>query len=59
MAPPDTLGWGRCPVFASVDDVAWRTSAWRDRTGRTLLPVPKKVRGDRTDGAVVQVTLRY
>jgi hypothetical protein len=46
-------------VFASVDDVAWRTSVWRDRTGRTLLPVPKKVRGDSTDGAVVQVTLRY
>ena len=57
-APPVTQGWGRTPVEATVDGRAWKTSVWRERSGRTLLPVPRHVRAGKEHGDVVQVTLR-
>jgi hypothetical protein len=57
FAPPVTNGWGRTPVRARVDGVAWETSVWRDTKYGTLLPVPKKIRGDKGDGDVVVVSL--
>lgn len=58
-APAVTLGWGRTPVRAIVDDTAWDTSVWREKSGRTLLAVPAKVRGDKDHGDEVQVRLEY
>jgi hypothetical protein len=56
-APPVTHGWGRTPVHARLDGVAWETSVWRDQKHGTLLPVPRHVRGDKGDGDVVEVEL--
>ncbi len=56
-APPATHPWGRTPVLARVDGVAWKTSVWRDKTYGTLLPAPKRVRGDRGDGDVMRIEL--
>jgi hypothetical protein len=56
-APPVTHGWGRTPVRASVDGRTWETSVWRDRKHGCLLPVPKKIRGDKEAGDRVEVTL--
>jgi hypothetical protein len=56
-APPVTHGWGRTPVLARVDGQSWETSVWRDRTFGTLLPVPRRVRGDKGDGDTVLVEL--
>jgi hypothetical protein len=36
-APAVTHGWGRTPVHATVDGHSWRTSVWREKSGRTLL----------------------
>ena len=58
-APGVTVGWGRTPVQATVDGIAWDTSVWRERSGRTLLAVPRDVRGERDHGDRVQVKLRY
>jgi hypothetical protein len=58
-APTETLGWGRTPVRATVDGVSWDTSVWRERSGRTLLAVPAKVRGDKDHDDVVSVRLEY
>jgi hypothetical protein len=58
-APTVTVGWGRTPVRASVDGQSWETSVWREKTGRTLLAVPKKIRGDKDHGDSVDVTLEY
>ena len=58
-APRVTHGWGRTPVRATVDGVTWATSVWRDRSGETLLPVPKKVRGAKGHGDAVRVTLAF
>lgn len=59
-APSATHGWGRTPVRATVDDVTWATSVWWDsKSERTLLAVPKKVRGAKGDGDRVQVILEF
>lgn len=57
--PSTTEAWGRAPVLATVDGHMWRTSVWRERSGRTLLPVPKLARQGKREGDVVQVHLRY
>jgi hypothetical protein len=58
-APSVTFGWGRTPVRATVDDKSWSTSVWREKTGRTLLPVPKKIRGTKDHGDIVHIRIAY
>jgi hypothetical protein len=57
-APSVTAAWGRTPVAACVDGHHWDTSVWRDRKLGTLLAVPKRFRGNKGDGDVVEVELR-
>jgi hypothetical protein len=57
LAPPVTEGWGRTPVRATVDGHTWETSVWRDKGKRTLLAVPKKVRGEKGHGDEVEVRI--
>jgi hypothetical protein len=57
-APPATHAWGRTPVQATVDGRTWATSVWRDRAHGTLLPVPKRLLGDKQAGETVVVSLR-
>ena len=59
LAPPATRAWGRTPIRAEVDGVAWVTSVWRSKDGSGFLPVPKRVRGDKEEGARVTVTLEF
>ena len=59
LSPPVTHGWGRTPVTATVDGHTWETSVWRGKDGRTLLAVPKAVRGTKGDGDSVTVTLTF
>lgn len=58
-APPVTHAWGRTPVQANVDGHEWKTSIWRGKDGRSLLAVPKAVRGAKGHGATVKVRLRF
>ena len=58
-APPVTHGWGRTPVDATVNGHTWKTSVWRDKKKRTLLAVPKAVRGEKNDGDMVSVTISF
>jgi hypothetical protein len=59
FAPPVTHSWGRTPVRATVDGHTWKTSVWRGKDGRTLLAIPKNVRGTKGDGDRVRVTLEF
>ncbi|HEX9166466.1 MAG TPA: DUF1905 domain-containing protein [Gemmatimonadales bacterium] len=60
FAPPVTHGWGRTPVRATVDGRSWETSVWKDtRSRRTLLAVPKQIRGGKGDGDMVKVELEF
>ena len=58
-APSATLGWGRVPVHAIVDGRSWDTSIWREKSGRTLLAVPRKIRGEKDHDDSVDVKLQY
>jgi hypothetical protein len=58
-APTVTEGWGRTPVRATVDGTTWDTSVWREKSGRTLLAVPKKVRGGKDHEDPVDVKIEY
>ena len=59
-APPVTRPWGRTPVEAVVDDVAWTTSIWRDsKRDGSLLAVPKRVRGTKGHGDTVVVAYSF
>lgn len=58
-APSRYLPWGRTPVVATVDGRTWKTSVWREKSGRVLLPVPKGVRGEKGDGDRVRVILEF
>jgi hypothetical protein len=59
LAPSVTEAWGRTSVVATVDGQTWKTSVWRERSGRTLLPVPKAVRRGKEGGDTVAVSLRF
>jgi len=59
VAPRVTHGWGRTPVEATVDGYTWKTSVWREKTGRTLLAVPKRARGAKGDGDAVKVRIAF
>jgi hypothetical protein len=56
-APDDAGAFGRTPVVATVDDVTWSTSVWRERGGRWLLPVPARVRRGKGDGDSVTAAI--
>ena len=58
-APQVTHAWGRTPVVATVDSYEWKTSVWRGKSGRTLLAVPKRARGNKGDGDTVKVRLDF
>lgn len=59
QAPFRAGAWGRTSVLATVDGQTWATSVWREKSGRTLLPVPKTIRRGKGDGDVVRVRLRF
>lgn len=44
-------------MTATVDGQSWETSVWRDKKFGTLLAVPKKIRGDKGDGDIVEIEL--
>jgi hypothetical protein len=58
-SPPVTHAWGRTPVRATVDGHTWDTSVWRSKDGNRVLALPKRVRGEKTDGDRVRVTLEF
>ncbi len=57
-APEVTGSWGMTPVKASADGVAWETTVWREKSGRCLLPVPKKIRKQKQAGDTMVFTLK-
>ena len=60
LAPPVTRPWGRTPVRAIVDGVAWKTSIWRDRqSDGALLAVPARIRGGKGHGDAVTVEFTF
>ncbi len=51
--------FGRTPVVAECCGKKWATSLWTDKTGKTMLPIPKKIRGRLDAGDVVEVYFEF
>lgn len=58
-APPITRAWARTPVVANLDGMEWATSVFRSKDGKGFLPVPRRVRGDKEEGARVTVSFTF
>ena len=59
LAPPITRAWARTPVRASIDGDEWDTSIWRAKTGEGFLPIPKRIRGQKEEGARVAIAFSF
>ena len=59
LTPPITRAWARTPVLASIDGVEWETSIWRAKTGQGFLPIPKRIRGPKEEGARVAIAFSF
>ena len=60
LVPPVTRPWGRTPVRAIVDGIAWNTSIWRDRKSEgALLAVPARIRRQKGHGDSVTVEFSF
>jgi len=51
--------FGRTPVIAQCCLQEWKTSLWTDKDGKTMLPIPKKIRGLLDEGDVVEVYFEF
>ena len=51
--------FGRTPVIAMLGEKSWKTSLWTDKEGATMLPLPKKIRGNLCEGDEVTLTFVY
>ena len=51
--------FGRTPVTAEVAGRTWSTSLWTDKKGKTMIALPKKVRGDLVEGDVVEISFEF
>ncbi len=57
LAPPVTGPFGMTPVRATLDGRSWRTTVWRESSGRVLLPAPRRVRHGKEAGDTVEIEL--
>jgi len=51
--------FGRTPVLATMNEKTWKTSLWTEKSGETMIAVPKKVRGFLGEGDVVEITFEF
>ena len=51
--------FGRTPVRAEVSGKVWSTSLWTDKKGKTMIALPKKVRGTLVEGDVVEISFEF
>lgn len=51
--------FGRTPVIATLNSKSWSTSLWIEKSGETMIAVPKKVRGNLKEGDEVEIAFVY
>ena len=51
--------FGRTPVTAEIDSKTWSTSLWTDKKGKTMIALPKKVRGVLIEGDLVEISFEF
>ena len=51
--------FGRTPVVATLNGKSWTTSLWTEKSGETMIAVPKKVRGKFEAGDEVEISFVF
>lgn len=51
--------FGRTPVIATINSKVWSTSLWTDKEGKTMIAVPKGVRGSLVEGDVAEISFEF
>lgn len=51
--------FGRTPVIATVNNKTWSTSLWTEKDGKTMIAIPKKVRGGLLEGDEVEIYFKF
>jgi len=51
--------FGRTPVITTINGKEWSTSLWTEKSGDTMIAVPKKVRGKLEEGDEVEIRFIY
>ena len=51
--------FGRTPVIAKLCESSWSTSLWTEKSGKTMIAIPKKVRGGLVEGDVVEISFEF
>jgi hypothetical protein len=51
--------FGRTPVKATIDNKSWDTSIWTEKDGKSMIAVPKKIRGNLSKGDEVEITFLF
>lgn len=51
--------FGRTPVIATLNGKEWQTSLWTEKSGETMIAVPKKVRGKLEEGDEVEIAFVF
>jgi len=51
--------FGRTPVMATLNGKEWQTSLWTEKSGETMIAVPKKVRGKLEEGDEVEIAFVF
>jgi hypothetical protein len=51
--------FGRTPVIATLEGKTWSTSLWTEKSGQTMIAIPKKVRGSYGEGDLVEISFEF
>lgn len=51
--------FGRTPIIATLDDKTWSTSVWTEKNGNSSIAIPKKIRGNLSEGDEVEITFIF
>ena len=51
--------FGRTPVIATINGRSWNTSLWTEKSGDTMIALPKKVRAKLEAGDEVEISFVY
>ncbi len=51
--------FGRTPIIATFYGKTWSTSIWTEKTGRSMIAIPKKIRKPYDEGDEVEISFSF
>lgn len=51
--------FGRTPIIATFNNKTWSTSIWTEKSARSMISIPKKIRGLYMEGDEIELTFIF